>query len=48
MKIEELISKRFNGATVKNVFIDEEFGNITATVNGISNVDCGFIEEYKI
>lgn len=32
--------------SVADVFIDEEFGNVTATVDGKTNVDCGFIEEF--
>ena len=43
----EKISKRFCGAKVSNVKIDEEFGNVTATINGVKNVDAGFIEEYR-
>lgn len=45
--LEKKVSKRFNGAKVENVIIDEEFGNVTATVNGMKNVDCGFIEDYE-
>jgi len=41
------ISKLFNGARVSNITIDEEFGNVTATINGIQNVDCGWIEDYN-
>ena len=41
------ISKMFNGATVTDVQVDSEFGNVTATVNGKKNVDCGFIEDYN-
>ncbi len=46
-KIIEKISKRFCCAKVSDVTIDEEFGNVTATVNGVKNVDAGFIEDYK-
>jgi len=45
--IELQISKAFNGANVSNVVVDEEFGNVTATVDNIKNIDCGFIEDYK-
>jgi len=45
--LKEKISKRFRGAKVENVIIDEEFGNVTATIDGKKNIDCGFIEDYK-
>lgn len=45
--LEIKIAKRFNGAKVEGVIIDEEFGNVTATVNGKTNTDCGFTEDYK-
>ncbi|MCX8796137.1 hypothetical protein [Vibrio parahaemolyticus] len=43
----DYISKKFNGASVSNVIIDDEFGNITATVDGKTFTDCGFIEEFE-
>ena len=46
-EITEQIAKIFNGATVTDVKVDSEFGNVTATVNGKINVDCGFIEDYN-
>jgi len=46
MTLTQKISKLFNGAVVSDVVIDIEFGNVTATVNGRSNVDCGFIEDF--
>lgn len=45
--IETEISLRFNGSAVKDVLIDGEFGNVTATIDGAKNIDCGFIEDYK-
>jgi hypothetical protein len=45
---QEQISKKFNGAKVSDVVIDDEFGNITAIVNDERGVDCGFIEDYKV
>lgn len=45
-QLEQSISSRFNNSTVTDVSVDEEFGNVTATVDEVSNVDCGFIEEY--
>lgn len=46
MTLEQKISKLFNGAVVTDVQVDPEFGNVTATVNGRKNVDCGFIEDF--
>jgi hypothetical protein len=40
------ISFRFNGANVVDPVIDLEFGNVTATVDGLTFVDCGFVEDY--
>lgn len=45
--MESKISKIFKGATVENIIIDDEFGNVTATVNGKKNTDCGFTEDYQ-
>ena len=45
--LKEKISKKFKGAKIKDIIIDNEFGNVTATVNGIKNTDCGFIEDYE-
>jgi hypothetical protein len=45
--IKNKISIIFNGSEVSNVVVDEEFGNVTATVDGRTNTDCGFIEEFK-
>ena len=47
MTMELQISKIWNSAKVENVIIDDEFGNVTATINGKKNIDCGFIEDYK-
>lgn len=47
MNIEKQISKRFKGAEVSNVVIDDEFGNVTATVDGRTYTDCGFITDYQ-
>lgn len=47
ISLEQKVSKRFNGAKVENIIIDEEFGNVTATVNGKKNIDCGFVEDYE-
>jgi hypothetical protein len=44
--MEDQIKKIFNGATVSEVVVDAEFGNVTATVNGKHNVDCGFVEDF--
>lgn len=45
--LEQKISKRFKGEKVEDIIIDDEFGNVTATVNGVKNTDCGFIEDYE-
>ncbi len=45
--LSEQISKKFNGAKVSNVKVDDEFGNVTATVDGKTGIDAGFIEDYK-
>jgi molybdopterin-binding protein len=45
--MKEQIEKMFKGAAVSDVAIDTEFGNVTATVNGKKNVDCGFIEDFE-
>ncbi|WP_166895690.1 hypothetical protein [Massilia sp. CCM 8734] len=44
--MKKQIEKMFNGATVSDVVVDPEFGNVTATVNGKKNVDCGFAEDF--
>ena len=46
MTLIDQISKTFNGAVVGKVVIDREFGNVTATVNGRVNTDCGFLEDF--
>jgi len=46
-KLEQEIAITFNGATVRDVVVDEEFGNVTATVDDRNNVECGFIEDFK-
>lgn len=43
----DYISKKFNGASVAKVVIDDEFGNVTATVDGNAFTDCGFIEDFE-
>ncbi len=45
--LTDLISKKFNGASVAKVVIDDEFGNVTATVDGKVFTDCGFIEDFE-
>jgi hypothetical protein len=45
--MEKEISIIFNGSEVVNVIIDSEFGCVTATVDGVKNVNCGYIEDYK-
>jgi S-adenosylmethionine hydrolase len=45
--IKEQIQKEFRGLEVSNVCIDEEFGNVWATVDGMKYVDCGNIEYYQ-
>ena len=47
-KLMPAISAMFRGASVENVVVDAEFGNVTSTVNGLKNVDCGFIEDYSV
>jgi len=47
-RIAEQISTIFNGLPVKKVIVDDEFGCVTATVDGAKNVDCGWIEDYFI
>lgn len=44
--LTQRLSSSFNGRHVTNVIIDDEFANVTATVDGVSNVDCGFLEDY--
>lgn len=46
MTLEQKISKLFNSAVVTDAQVDIEFGNVTATVDGKKNVDCGFIEDF--
>jgi hypothetical protein len=47
-KIAVLIARDYrNGALVENVVVDDEFGCVTATINGRKNCDCGFIEKYE-
>lgn len=46
-KLMPAISAIFRGASVENVVVDAEFGNVTATVNGLENVDCGFVEDFS-
>jgi hypothetical protein len=45
--MEKQISKLFNGATVSDIIINDEFGCVTATINGVTNMDCGWVEDYK-
>lgn len=45
-QLAEIISKQWNGAIVTDVVIDEEFGGVTATIDGSKCCDCGFIEDY--
>lgn len=45
--IEKATRYTFNNASVETVFIDEEFGCVTATVDGRKNTDCGFIEDIE-
>ena len=45
-KIKNKISEMYNGAKVSNLVIDEEFGNITANIEGLGNyIDCGRIDD---
>lgn len=46
-KLINQISWRFNGSIVTDPIIDLEFGNVTATVDGRTNTDCGFIEDFQ-
>ena len=45
--LTNLISKRFRNVPVSNVVIHED-GDISATVNGKTYVDCGFVEDYDL
>jgi len=45
--LREKLAKRFNGSEVKKVIIDDEFACVTATVDGVTNVDCGHLEDYS-
>lgn len=50
-KIMNKISEMYNGANVSNVVIDDEYGNVTATIEGLGNfIDCGLItdDDFKI
>ena len=48
MSLHDKISKAYNNRKVSYVVIDEEFGNITADIEGIGRrIDCGFVEDYK-
>lgn len=48
-ELNKKISKQFDDLfEVKDVIIDEEFGNVTATIGTHKNVDCGFIEDYSL
>lgn len=42
------IAKQWNGARIGEVTIDNEFGNVTATIDGKTNMECGFIEDYNL
>lgn len=44
--IRQQISKIYKGGCVTNVVIDEELGNVVATINGKKNIDCGWVEDY--
>jgi len=46
--LEQKISKVFNGAGVTDVIIDDEFNCVTATVDGRTNTDCGWLEDYTV
>lgn len=45
-KILAGIKKKFRTDDVGRIVIDDEFGNVTATVRGIPFTDCGFVEDY--
>lgn len=45
--LEKQISKIYHGAKVTNIEIDYEFNCITATINGITSIDCGWLEDYE-
>ena len=46
--LKKQISHIWHNAKVENVVIDEEFENVTATINGMKNIACGFLEDYEV
>ena len=46
--IENKIKSQWNTESVSNVVIDVEFGNVTATIDGTTFCDCGWIEDYSL
>lgn len=46
-KLEKLLKHQWNTDDVKDIAIDEEFGCVTATIDGHKNVDCGWIDELE-
>jgi hypothetical protein len=45
-EIRKMVSKRFLDSEVTNIVIDDEFGCVTATIDGVTNVGCGYLEDY--
>lgn len=45
--IGEMIKKVYKTNDVKEIVIDDEFQNVTATINRMENVDCGYVEDYN-
>jgi len=39
------IKKQYTSEDVTNVCLDEEFGGVSANIDGTRNVGCGFIED---
>lgn len=48
INLAKQISEAWHNAKVENVLVDSEFGNVTATINGNKNIDCGYITDYKL
>lgn len=44
--LAQKVSFSFNGSSVEDVKIDNEFFNVTATINGTTNVDCDWLENF--
>ena len=44
--LRKKVSLRFNNSEVENLVVDDEFGNVSAKVDDMNFVACGYLEDY--